>query len=209
MTQTQSKSTDGKTNDFRLKLNYSSSGQLVTRVVKESTDLTSNGLLPIAAGETSASQLEPSTPASNDYEAEGLSHPLKETQLEEEQNGSITISPRMGKQSLSMQTTSSPSLQLGLQNASQSNHSSLEALKSEPFFTRYFTSPLSLLLGEDERLYTAARTTQLREWQKQGRSTTFVLFWDGIYLLDLLLRYLASRVEAFTSVIKLIDINIK
>ena len=209
MTTTHSKATDGKTNDSLLKLNYSSSGQSVTQVNKESMALISNGLLPIAAWETSASQLEPSTPASSDYGVEDLLPPLKVTQLQEEQNDSITISPRMEKQSLAIQTLSSQGSQIGLQNERQPNPAPSTALGDEPFFTKQFSSPLSVLLGEEEQNKVIGRATQLSEWQKQGRSKAFVLFWDGIYLLDLLLRYAASRVEAFTSVIKLIDIKIK
>ena len=182
MTNVHSKATDGKTNDSPLKLNYLFFGQSVTQVNKESMVLTSNGLLPIAAWETRASQLEHSTPASSDYGAEGLSHPLRETQLPEEQNGSITISPRMEKQSLAIQTPSSQGSQIGLQKERQPNSAPSTALGDEPFFTRQLSSPLSVLLGEEEQQMVIGRATQLGVWQKQGRSKAFVLFWDGIWV---------------------------
>ena len=209
MTKTHSKPTHGKTNDSPLKLSYSSFGQLATQVNKESMALTSNGLLPIAAGETSASQLAHSTPASSDYGAEALSHPLKETQLLEEQNGSITISPRMEKQPLAMQTISFQDYQLGPQKTSQSSLLPSTALGDEFFFIKSFASPLSVLMGPEEEMKVVLRAERLRTFKQQGMRKAILVFWEVVYLMDLLLLYAASRVGAFTSLIKLIDINSK
>ncbi|MEA5452058.1 hypothetical protein VB780_26020 [Leptolyngbya sp. CCNP1308] len=209
MPQTQSQSTNGKTNDSQLRLNYSSSGQLVIRVVKESTDLTFSGPLPIAAGETSASQLEPSTPASSDCGAEGLSPLLREIQLQEEQNGSITISPRMEKQSLAMQTTLFQGYLPGFPKESRSSPPPLATLGDEFFFIKNFASPLSVLMGPEEEMKVELRAEHLSRFKRQGMNKHLLVFWEVWYLTDLLMMYVVSRIEAFTSLIKLIDINLK
>jgi hypothetical protein len=209
MKQTQSKSTDGKTNNFQPKLNYSSFGQLVTQAVKESTDLTSNGPLTIAAGETSASLLEHSTPVSSDYGTEDLSHPLKETQLQEGQNGSITISPKMGKQSFITQATSLHDSQLGLPKESKSTHLPTTALGDEFFLIKNFAAPLSVLMGPEEQTKVELRAEHLSRFKRQGMNKGLLVFWEVWYCTDLLLMYVVSRIEAFTSLIKLIDINLK
>lgn len=209
MKKTQNYPTMGKTNDSQLKLNYSSSGQLVTQAVKESTDLTSNGLLLIAAGETSASQLEHSTPASSDYGAEDLSHPLKETQLPEGQNDSTTISLAREKQSLAMQTASLHDSQLGFPKESNSTHLPATALGDEFFLIKNLAAPLSVLMGPEEQTKVELRAEYLSRFKRRGMNKGLLVFWEVVYLMDLLLMYAASRIEAFTSLIKLIDINLK
>ncbi len=209
MTQTQSKSTEGKTNDFQPKLNYSSSGQSVAQVVEESTDLIFNVLSTSAAWKTSASQLEPSTPASSDYGAEDLSHPLKETPLPEEQNDSITISPAREKQLLAMQTASSQSSQLGFPKESKPSHLPATALGDKFFLIKNFAAPLSVLMGPEEEMKVELRAERLSVFKQQGMNKYLLVFWEGWYLTDLLLMYVFSRIEAFTSLIKLIDINLK
>ena len=204
-----SQTTDGKTSDSPLRLNYLSSGPSVTQADKESMALTSNGLLQIAAWETSAPPSEHSTPASSDYGAEDLSHPLKETPLQGEQNGSITISPQMEKPSLAMQTTSSQDYPPGFLKETKPSHIPATALGDEFFLIKNLASPLSVLMEPEAQMRVVHRAEHLSAFKQQGMHRFLLAFWEVVYLMDLLLFYTASRLEAFTSLLKLININVK
>lgn len=64
-------------------------------------------------------------------------------------------------------------------------------------------------MGPEEEMKVELRAERLSVFKQQGMNKYLLVFWEGWYLTDLLLMYVFSRIEAFTSLIKLIDINLK
>ncbi len=186
---------NGKDINSLLKLNCSFSGQSATQAGEGSMDLTSREPSQNAAEEMSLSLLEPYIPSSKDYERKGLLTLTKVTLLQEEPSASIIISPQLESQLSTIQTTSFLDYQAGLPPTRQTSQTAAKALGEELFFTKCFSSPLSILMGPEEQTKVVARAEQLTQWRKEGRSIWFTRLWDFVYFLDLLLFYGASRLE--------------
>lgn len=214
MTKAHKQSTQEGGNASQPRLNSSSYGQSVTQATMASMDLTSNEPLLIAVGETRVSQSEHSTPVLNGFGVGDLSHPSREIQSPEAQNDSTTISLSLEGQSSTTQITSSQGYQPGSQEDRRHSLAPLASMGDDFFFMRYFASPLSCLMGPEEQIKVLGRVEYLSISKQTGmRKRRLVQRWlvlcEIAFCLDLLLLYAASRIEVFTSLIKLVNINLK
>lgn len=102
-----------------------------------------------------------------------------------------------------MQTTSFQDYQLGFPKEKKPSHLLSTALGNEFFLIKSFASPLSVLMGPEEEMKVVLRAERLSRFKQQGMGKRLLVSWEVWYTLDLLLMYVVSRIEAFTSLINL------
>lgn len=102
-----------------------------------------------------------------------------------------------------MQTTSFQDYQLGFPKENKPSHLLSTARGNEFFLIKSFASPLSVLMGPEEEMKVVLRAERLSSFKQQGMGKRFLVSWEVWYTLDLLLMYVVSRIEAFTSLINL------
>jgi hypothetical protein len=77
------------------------------------------------------------------------------------------------------------------------------------FWIKNFASPLSCLMGLEAQTVVHMRAHYLSISKQTGMWKPLLVLWEIVFCLDLLLLYAASRIEVFTSLIKLVNINLK